>query len=137
MVLHEIIIILVAHYIADFIFQSDWMAMGKSKETLPLLAHVLMYAFVVFVIMYGMFHTATTIAPMNLYWFALINGVLHYATDYIMSRIVSYKFKHSKPRNEGDKLSKGLNFNAFAFIGLDQLIHYICLFSTYFYLFKS
>jgi len=34
---------LLAHLGGDFIFQSDWMALNKSKRTLPCLIHVLLY----------------------------------------------------------------------------------------------
>jgi hypothetical protein len=32
-----------AHLIGDYILQSDWMAMNKSKRTIPCLVHVLLY----------------------------------------------------------------------------------------------
>lgn len=34
---------LLAHIFGDYILQSDWMAMNKSKRTIPCLVHVLLY----------------------------------------------------------------------------------------------
>lgn len=34
---------LLCHILGDFLFQSDWMAMNKSKRSIPCLVHVLIY----------------------------------------------------------------------------------------------
>ena len=34
---------LLCHIAGDFLFQSDWMAMNKSKRTIPCLVHVIIY----------------------------------------------------------------------------------------------
>lgn len=41
---------LIAHLLGDYVLQNSWMAMEKTKQTLPCLVHVLVYAlcFVVF-----------------------------------------------------------------------------------------
>lgn len=99
--------ILILHWIADFVLQSSWMAQGKSKAMLPLLSHIAVYTAV--------------LALLNPIW-ALVNGILHLIVDYFTSRWSS-------------KLhAKGDIHNFFVVIGLDQTIHFICLFTTYYWL---
>ena len=38
-----VILFFLCHFVADFIFQSDWMALNKSKKTFPCLVHVIVY----------------------------------------------------------------------------------------------
>jgi hypothetical protein len=93
--------VLSAHYVADFLLQSDWMAKGKSKAWLPLLVHVAIYT--------------AAITPLGWRW-ALFNGLCHLATDAVTSRISSHFFaKHDY-------------HNGFAVVGADQLIHALTLF---------
>lgn len=37
------ILFLLCHFVGDFILQSDWMAMNKSRKSIPCLVHVLIY----------------------------------------------------------------------------------------------
>lgn len=92
------------HFIADFILQTDYMAVNKSKSNRVLLGHALCYAspFILIVgIKYG-----------------LLNGLLHFGTDYISSRVTSNLW------------SKGDRRNFFIVIGLDQAVHLTCLLAT-------
>ena len=59
---------LLAHLVGDYLLQSDWMAMNKSKRTIPCLDHVIVYT--------SVFLTLTT----NLYALAIIGGV-HFLLD--------------------------------------------------------
>lgn len=36
--------LILLHFLMDFIFQSDWMALNKSKEWWPLIWHVVVYS---------------------------------------------------------------------------------------------
>jgi hypothetical protein len=70
------------------------MAMNKSKSNLALGTHILTYTGVMLV---GL-HIGLIFHSMSYIWlFCLINGVLHFATDYISSRISS-KFWVSEQR---------------------------------------
>jgi hypothetical protein len=60
--------------------------------------------------------------------FVFITFVLHTTTDYYTSRIVSKKFANN---HYGSPIP---NFGAFSIIGFDQVLHYVQLFLTYYYL---
>ena len=104
--IYSIVLLIWIHFFADFICQTDYMAINKSKKNLILLVHVLVYCipFLIFGLK-----------------FALINAVLHFITDWFTSRITSYLWK------------KEQRHWFFVVIGLDQAIHMTCLFLTYFY----
>jgi len=42
-VIYYPIMFLLCHFVGDYIFQSDWMAMNKSKKTLNCLVHCILY----------------------------------------------------------------------------------------------
>jgi peptidoglycan biosynthesis protein MviN/MurJ (putative lipid II flippase) len=102
--LKTIIIILIIHFIADFVLQSSWMAQNKSKSNIALLTHVFVYMIPFLIIGF---------------WYAVLNSVLHFIIDYNTSRLTSKLW------------SKGEVHYFFVVIGLDQTLHFICLFSTY------
>lgn len=113
----EVVIgIIVLHFIADFVYQSDWMATNKSKNNIALLTHVLVYTAVLAI-------GGAIIAPDNLQkivlpWI-LVNGALHFVTDFCTSRVTS-KLWQANERHW-----------FFVMIGFDQCIHYSCLFYSY------
>ena len=126
-------ILIVIHTIADFLFQTEDMALGKSKNIWKLLKHTVVYTIVFylfFVFWYAINHQ--TLSEMNLtisvLWFFPITFICHTITDYITSRITSRLF-------EKKIYYTGIpNFGAFAIIGIDQVLHYAQLFLTYYYL---
>lgn len=105
---HTVSLLIVLHFIGDFILQTDKMAINKSTSNKWLSYHVLAYS-LPFIIIHPMY--------------ALINAVLHWVTDYVTSRVAS------KMHLEG---KRGLFFKT---IGFDQMVHMLTLFMTYIYLF--
>ena len=104
----EILLILVTHFVADFLCQTEWMALGKSKTWTPLLAHVLVYTLVLSLAGFYLLGAAGIL-------YACINGVLHGLVDYYSSRAM--RAAHAA----------GDSRRFFAYLGLDQLAHQACL----------
>lgn len=108
--------ILVVHYFGDFICQTRTMANNKSTSTKWLSIHVATYTFII-----GLLLSITTMnyfSFTNIIIYSLINGLLHFAIDFVTSKMTSHFYK------------KEDYYSFFAIIGADQLIHLLCLFST-------
>lgn len=122
-------IIICIHWIADFVFQAEKWAIGKSKDSILLFKHTLTYTAVwlVALIIWGFFQTFTF---EQVYAFLLITFGTHTVTDYFTSRINSNLYKKGK---FGSPIP---NFGFFSMIGLDQVLHYAQLFLTYYYITK-
>lgn len=86
-----VIYILFVHYIADFIFQTNWMALNKSKSNVALLSHVATYSVLLFIGL-SLYFGLTS----NIFLLVLINGFAHFTTDYITSRMNAYFWTHEK-----------------------------------------
>lgn len=119
----EIFSIILIHWIADFVVQSDEQAKGKSKNWKHLLGHTVTYSGVWLVIGFTIltdWFNDWSIAVSNSIWmFVLITFVLHTITDYFTSRLNSKLW------------AKGDVHNFFVSVGFDQVLHYIQLFLTY------
>lgn len=101
-----VLTLLVLHFIADFICQTDWMAINKSKRVDALLLHVSIYT--LFFLGFG--------------WrFAVVTFLSHLITDGITSKINSYLYERNRHW-------------FFVAVGADQLIHYFTLILTLCYL---
>lgn len=119
--LYEIFIILIVHWFADFVLQTSKQAEGKSKKWRPLLNHTLIYSSIWIPVITLLFYTQdiplnSMVIPML---FMLITFIAHIATDFVSSRITSYLWKTNQVNN------------FFVVIGIDQVLHYIQLFLTY------
>ena len=91
------------HFIADFVLQTDKMALNKSTDSRWLALHVAVYS--------------VCLLPFG--WrFAFVNFSLHFWTDYFSSRATSALWK------------RGERHWFFTVIGLDQALHLTALVLT-------
>jgi hypothetical protein len=123
----ELLLILIIHWIADFVLQTDKQAKGKSKNWSDLINHTIAYSLVwmsVGVLVTNPFYYIFGVENwLKWIWiFSIITFICHIITDYFTSRLNTYLW------NKGD------DHNFFVSIGFDQLLHYIQLFLTYYYL---
>jgi hypothetical protein len=113
--------VLFFHWIADFLLQSDWMALNKSKHWDALLSHTAVYScFWIFPLFW--YSQVYPYAPAKLMLFVPITFVAHTITDYFTSRINSKLWNQKKTHW------------FFVSIGFDQILHYAQLLLTYYYL---
>jgi hypothetical protein len=124
------LILIIIHYIGDFLFQTEWMAINKSKSITILISHTFIYTitfYTVFILYIIIYDTFINNIEITIKWFAFfpITFIFHTIIDYISSKITSKKFKNKE-------YYTGIpNMGAFSIIGLDQVFHYITLFLTY------
>jgi hypothetical protein len=116
--LTEIFAILIIHWFADFVLQTDKQAKGKSKNWGDLLMHTGNYSVIWLLIGSFIFN------DINVVYFSIITFIAHTITDYFTSRLNSKLW------------AKGDVHNFFVSIGFDQVLHYIQLFTTYYLLTK-
>jgi hypothetical protein len=121
--IYVLIAILLIHWIADFVLQTDKQAKGKSKNWGDLLGHTITYSacwipfsFFVFYspISYFGIHTSE-----GLYMFPIITFIAHTITDYFTSRLNSKLW------------AKGNAHYFFVSVGFDQILHYVQLIITF------
>lgn len=112
-----IFVILIAHYIGDFVLQTHWMASNKSKSMLALSAHALTYTLTIGLFV-GIAGFAFGYSAGEVFAWTLFNGVIHMIVDYITSRWSS-KFWQKQDYH-----------SFFMVVGFDQAIHYACLFAS-------
>lgn len=135
--LWQFLVLLGVHWFADFVLQTRWQAANKSKRFDALASHVIVYTAVLSIASVAMFGAEA--GP-----FTAVNGTLHFATDFVTSRISSRLFmaqfdigawgRHpTKPRMLAREDFNPHNF--FVVIGLDQLIHQLTLAGTMIYFF--
>lgn len=121
--LNEIIAIVIIHWLADFIMQDEKWALGKSKNWNDLLSHTFTYSLLWWLLL--IFLPSFIVVK-----FIIITFITHTITDYFTSRIVSKKFEN---KQYGTSIP---NVGGFTIIGFDQVLHYVQLFATYYYLMK-
>lgn len=111
--LNAFLCLLAIHWVADFIFQSDWIAKNKSKSLSALTTHVLVYTSLLAIAVQSLF--GTTVEFSAIMWFVGLNAVAHFVTDFVTSRISSKLY------------AAGQNHEFFVVVGFDQLLHQVTL----------
>lgn len=129
MTLAVIFTILIIHWLADFVLQTDKQARDKSKNWEALLSHTLSYSTVwwsigIILVVINLFYPFFEYQRWSLTLFVLITFVSHTITDYFTSRLNSKLWEQGKVHN------------FFVCVGFDQVLHYIQLFGTFYYLTK-
>jgi hypothetical protein len=109
------LLILFTHWIADFVCQTDQMAVNKSTSNFWLSLHVTVYTAWLIPLAWYIFDGDAERTAM---WVGA-NASLHYAVDFWTSRINSWFWQRDR------------RHDFFVMVGLDQLIHYACLLSLY------
>lgn len=111
--LGQFVALLGVHWLGDFVLQSHWMSINKSKRIDALAVHVAIYAGVLWFASILLFGQTRTVLV-----FVLVNGAAHFATDFVTSRITSYLW------------SKERVHDFFVVVGVDQLMHQVTLAAT-------
>jgi hypothetical protein len=119
-------VLLVAHFVGDFVYQTDDMAVRKATSWWALALHVLVYTFVLLMFTVWWWEAAI---------FCAVNGVAHFVQDAVTSRILArlWFLPVSKRYQGGHTLlveDTGSRHWFFVAIGADQLLHYVTLFVT-------
>jgi hypothetical protein len=122
-----IFVVLLTHWVADFILQTDKQAKGKSKNWSDLLEHTSTYGIVWIFVSCLLIGYITKSQPTQWYvihalLFGLITFICHTLTDYFTSRLNAKLW------------AKGDVHNFFVSIGFDQVLHYVQLFLTLYFL---
>ena len=122
-----VLLILLSHWIADFVCQTDAMAKGKSTSWRVLATHIAAYVtvlnLIVPTVMFCMLVPPATLGHIVLWGY--LNGALHFCVDAVTSRITSRLY------------AAGRIHDFFVVIGLDQLIHTVCLLGTWSLIFAA
>jgi hypothetical protein len=121
MELWHILLLLLGHTVADFVFQNDNTAKRKGKSNTVLTTHVCIYTGVLALFTLPIIFTvpAASLLPQLWVLFMVINFVAHFATDFVTSRLTAHFWLQEK-RHE-----------FFVTIGFDQFAHMAVLLLTY------
>lgn len=126
--IYDILLIIWAHFVADFILQNDKMAQNKSTSNIWLTNHIMVYSSAMLGIMspfvYFMDAANSHVQLLWLLVWVAINGALHWITDWCSSRATSYLWQ------------KGDRHNFFVVVGADQAIHLSTMIVTWAWLFS-
>ena len=109
----QLTLLLFAHWVGDFVFQTTWMATRKSIRLDALIVHVLTYSIVLAgaaVLLFGQTELAAI--------FVACNAGLHFVTDFCTSKVSAAL--HARQNMRG----------FFVVLGLDQFLHHLALAAT-------
>jgi hypothetical protein len=141
-----VLALLTCHFLGDFPFQSDWMALNKSKNWTALADHVTIYTLCFIPTIFLAPRISSFLSFLGFIWLS------HFITDAITSRLTSRLwFIHIDPVPQEllieDGRARDLNLchvvflptrhRFFVAIGADQLIHAAPLLLSWHWLMKS
>jgi len=153
MTLTLILVIVLAHFVGDFLCQSDWMALNKSKRWDAMAQHVIVYVAVLalpVLLWLGDYGTSSE-TNARIWTWVIVNGYAHFAQDAITSRITArlwfFRVREgvwchlSVPSIRGTDIEKERLYNPYTYdvgdrhwffvmIGADQALHFVTLFVT-------
>lgn len=112
------IIFLFAHFIGDFICQTDKMAINKSSKFDELLNHIIVYTISLSIII-SILSIIFNYNINNIFIFIGINFIFHLIIDFFTSKLNSYLWKNDN------------RHWFFVSIGFDQFLHIAILYITY------
>lgn len=110
----DIVSLLLMHWFADFVLQTRYQAINKSRSIKALLTHTSIYSLFWFILW--------PILGINTLYFVGITFICHTITDYFTSRINAKLYNENKI------------YEFFVSIGFDQWLHHAQLIITYNYL---
>lgn len=113
--------VLAAHWVGDFVTQDDYTATNKSKNNAVLLNHVVVYTVVLALSFAVPARILGYFGPSVYFPFLLVNAVLHFAVDYVTSRLNSWLWYRRETHY------------FFVSVGFDQYLHSACLVLTLHY----
>ena len=115
-----ILMILFAHFVGDFVVQPDNVAQNKWHSNKALTIHVALYTLMLFLFVWLFIIPTTDFDTWYCYlWWAVINGVFHWMTDYVISKDRKMYWDEKDYRMY------------FIMVGIDQMAHYAVLAITY------
>lgn len=108
-----VVYLLLCHFIADFICQSDYMSFNKWESLLALSWHIFVYVTVLAIML-------SVLQFKDIGMYLLTNGCLHFITDYFSSKVTHFLWEKKETHW------------FFVVIGLDQFIHtsFLIIFSS-------
>lgn len=106
MTLFALMVVFTAHWLGDFVWQTDEMALNKSSDNSWLFAHCAVYSM-------------TFIWLGFIFW--ILNFTIHFCVDYVTSRINARLWAANR------------RHDFFVMVGLDQLIHIVTLTTLFYY----
>ena len=112
-----ILIVVAAHWVGDFVLQTQWMAENKSKSVAVLSTHVAVYTCVMMWAV-ATFTMTTSLRVEDVLAWVTLNGALHLIVDSVTS-VASSHFWYKREYRK-----------FFMVVGFDQCVHYVCLIGT-------
>ena len=112
-------VVLVVHWFADFVLQTDSQAKGKGQGksfwNKQLFDHITSYTLVWSLVYFLLPFQEIYLQPAGWFLFVVFIGVPHYLVDWCTSRIGKIYW------------DRGDTHTGFCIVGIDQIIHYVCL----------